>query len=49
MHMVLVFYGFGTVGSIILSILYMKKYWTDEVFEAIEKIENEANDDNKGV
>lgn len=47
MHMVFIFYGLTTCGSLILSILYMNKFWTNEKFEEINRIEGEAHNHHK--
>lgn len=41
MHMVYLYYGVCIGGTLILSIIYMNKFWTDEMFDHFKKGEIE--------
>jgi len=43
MHMVFLYYVICIGGTLILSILYMNKFWTEEMFELLKRGEIENN------
>lgn len=43
MHMVFLYYVICIGGTIVLSLLYMNKYWSQDLFDLLRKGEIEDN------